>query len=120
MDSLDPSALQVVGGFLTLVVLFVLREFAAGALKKAGEEFWVWARRRRSRGQSARSHPHDGTRIGGHAAAGRRRSEQLDRRVADDWAACLLPVGRGEADAAAIRRPPVRRDAPAESGRKSA
>jgi hypothetical protein len=39
MESLDPSALQVVGGVLTLAVLFVLREFASGALKKAGEEF---------------------------------------------------------------------------------
>ena len=41
MDSLDPSALQLVGGVLTLAVLFVLHEFASGALKKAGEEFWV-------------------------------------------------------------------------------
>jgi hypothetical protein len=44
MASLDPSALQAVGGVLTLVVLFVLREFASRALKKAGEEVWVWAR----------------------------------------------------------------------------
>ena len=31
-----------------LALVFVLRDFASGALKKAGEEFWVWARRRRS------------------------------------------------------------------------
>ena len=57
MDRLDPSALQVVGGFLTLVVLFVLREFASGALKKAGEEFWIWARHRGSGDQGAGSDP---------------------------------------------------------------
>ncbi len=32
MDSLDPSAPQVVGGFLVLAGLFVLREFESGAL----------------------------------------------------------------------------------------
>ena len=80
MDSLDPSALQVVGGILMLVVLFVLREFASGALKKAGEEFWVWARRRRSGGQAARSDLHDGAGTGDHAAAGRRGSEHIDPR----------------------------------------
>ena len=47
MDSFDPSALQVVGGLLGLAGLFVLREFAAGALKEAGKEFWGWARGRR-------------------------------------------------------------------------
>jgi len=35
-----------------LALVFVLREFASGALKKAGEEFWVWARRRRSSDQA--------------------------------------------------------------------
>src|SRR5215207_3961308 len=107
MDSLDPSALQVVGGFLTLVVLFVLREFASGALKKAGEEFWVWARRRRSGGQVARRDLNDSAGTGDHAEAGRRRSEPRDARVADDRPSGLLRVGRGETDAAAIRRPPV-------------
>ena len=44
MASLDPSALPVVGGILTLVVLFVLREVASRALKKTSKELWVWAR----------------------------------------------------------------------------
>src|SRR5215207_2216527 len=120
MDRLDPSTLQVVGGFLTLVVLFVLREFASGALKQAGEEFWVWARRRRSRGQSARSDVDDGAGPGGHPDAGQHRSRHIENGMADDRSPCLLPLGRGEADAATVRRPPLRRDAPAESGRKSA
>jgi len=47
MDSLHPSALQVVGGFLVLAELFVAREFASGALKEAGKEFWGWVRGRR-------------------------------------------------------------------------
>jgi hypothetical protein len=47
MDSLDPSALQVVGGFLVLAGLFVVREFASAALKEAGKAFWGWARGRR-------------------------------------------------------------------------
>jgi hypothetical protein len=105
MDSLDPSALQVVGGILLLAVLFIIREFASGALKKAGEEFWVWSRRRRSDGQGARSDPNDGAGTGD---------------VEDDRSPCLLPLGRGEADTTAIRRPALRRAAPAESGRKSA
>src|SRR5687768_1868385 len=105
MDLLDPSALQVVGGVLMLVVLFVLREFASGALKKAGEEFWVWARRRGSTGQAARSDSHDSAGPGAHAAVVRRRREHVAPGVADDRAPGLLPVGRGAADAAAVRRP---------------
>lgn len=50
MDSVDPSALQVVGGFLVLAVLFVLREIVSGALKEAGKDLWAWAREKRSRG----------------------------------------------------------------------
>ena len=34
----DVSTLLLVGGLLTLAVLFVLREFASGALKTAGKE----------------------------------------------------------------------------------
>src|SRR5688572_7784393 len=120
MDSLDPSAFQVVGGLLLFAMLFVIREFASGALKKAGEEFWVWARRRRSGGEGVGSDPHDSAGPGGHADAGRRRGEHLAPRVADDRSPGLLPVGRGDADAAAVRRPALRRDAPAESGRTSA
>jgi hypothetical protein len=48
----DVSHLQVAGGFLVLALVFVLREFASGALKKAGEEFWVWTRRQRSSDQA--------------------------------------------------------------------
>jgi hypothetical protein len=70
MDSLDPSALQVVGGFLLVAGLFVLREFASGALKKAVEVFWVWARRCRVGGQGARSEANDDVGPGGDAAAG--------------------------------------------------
>jgi hypothetical protein len=40
MDQLDPASIQVVGGALGLVVFFVLREIAAGALKEAGKELW--------------------------------------------------------------------------------
>src|SRR4051794_27221065 len=102
MDSFDPSALQVVGGFLTLAVVFVLREFASGAMTKAGEEFWVSARRRRTRSHAAGRDQHDRARRGNDAAAGRRGNENNDRRVDDDRSLCLLPVGRGETDPTAI------------------
>ena len=48
MDSLDPSALQVVGGFLMLAGLFVLREIVCGALKEVGKDLWAWAKNRLS------------------------------------------------------------------------
>ena len=48
MDSLDPSALQVVGGFLLLAGLFVLREVVSGAMKEAGKDLWGWVKSRRS------------------------------------------------------------------------
>jgi predicted metalloprotease len=48
----DVSHLQIAGGFLVLALVFMLREFASGALKTAGEEFWVWARHRRSSDQA--------------------------------------------------------------------
>jgi predicted metalloprotease len=67
----DLSNVQVVGGFLTLAVLFVIREFASGALKKAGEEFWIWARRRHSGGRIAGSDVNGGAENGNHAEAGR-------------------------------------------------
>jgi hypothetical protein len=47
MDGFDPSALQLVAGFLLLTLLFVVRELASGALKEAGKELWGWTRRRR-------------------------------------------------------------------------
>jgi hypothetical protein len=48
METLDPSAFQVVGGMLLLVGLFVLREIVSGALKEAGKDLWGWAKMRRS------------------------------------------------------------------------
>lgn len=48
MIVIDGSALQIVGGLLLLAALFVLREFASGALRQAGEDFWERMRRRRS------------------------------------------------------------------------
>ena len=47
MDMLDPSTLQVVGGWLLIALLFVLREVASGALKEAGKELWERLRQRR-------------------------------------------------------------------------
>ena len=47
MDGLEPSAFQVVAGFVLLAALFVVRELASGALKEAGKELWVAAKRRR-------------------------------------------------------------------------
>lgn len=46
MIVIDGSALQIVGGLLLLAALFVLREFASGALRQAGEDFWERLRRR--------------------------------------------------------------------------
>ena len=42
MDGFDPSAFPPVGGLLLLVLLFVVREIASGALKEAGKELWTW------------------------------------------------------------------------------
>ncbi len=47
MDVLDPPTLQVVGGWLLVAMLFVLREVASGALKVAGKELWDRMRQRR-------------------------------------------------------------------------
>ena len=57
MDALDPAAVQVVGGWLLVALLFVLREVVSGALREAGKEFWRWvrSRRRRSGGRIAGS-----------------------------------------------------------------
>ncbi len=49
MDGFEPSALQGAAGFLLLAALFVVRELASGALKKAGEELWK-AIKQRTRG----------------------------------------------------------------------
>jgi hypothetical protein len=51
----DLSNLQVVGGYLLLAGLFLLKEVASGALKEAGKELWVWAKDRGSRRDRHRS-----------------------------------------------------------------
>jgi hypothetical protein len=50
MDTIEPSSLQVVGGFLMIVGLFVLRELASGALKEAGKDLWIRAKGRGKKG----------------------------------------------------------------------
>ena len=40
----DVSHLQIIGGYLVLAGLFVVREIASGALKEAGKELWTWTR----------------------------------------------------------------------------
>jgi hypothetical protein len=45
----DLSDLPVVGGYLVLAGLFVLREITSGALNEAGKELWIWARDRVTR-----------------------------------------------------------------------
>src|SRR5829696_2995719 len=120
MESLDPSTLQVIGGFLVLAVVFVIREFASGALKKAGEEFWTWARHRRTKVQVVEGEAVDSGDTCEPAEAGRRSSKRFERGLGAYRPLCLLPLGRGEAGAAAIRRPAIRPDAPSGSERKSA
>ena len=46
MDVFDPPTLQIVGGWLLVAFLFVLREIASGALKEAGKELWADVRQR--------------------------------------------------------------------------
>jgi hypothetical protein len=120
MDSLDVSELQVIGGLLMLAALFVLREFASGALKKAGEEFWLWVRRGHARGQAAEATVDDTTAIDDHAEVDGRRGEHVERGAADDGSPCLLLLDRGEARAATTGRPAIRRDDLSDSHRKSA
>jgi hypothetical protein len=48
MDGLEPSAFQVVAGFVLLATLFVVCEIASGAMKEAGKELWVLISRRRA------------------------------------------------------------------------
>jgi len=49
MTQADLSNLQVVGGYLALAGIFLLREIASGALKEAGKDLWTWARGEDSR-----------------------------------------------------------------------
>ena len=53
MDSFEPSAFGPLGGIITLAVLFVLRELTSGAIKEAGKELWIWARKQTA-GQAGR------------------------------------------------------------------
>ena len=43
------GALVLVAGCLAVVLLFVAREVATGALRKAGEDLWAWLKRREGR-----------------------------------------------------------------------
>lgn len=56
MDGLEPSALQVVAGFVLLAALFVVREIASGALKEAGKELYEAIRRRHSCQRNGEDH----------------------------------------------------------------
>jgi hypothetical protein len=51
MDAIEPPSLGPVGGIITLVVVFLLRELASGALKEAGKDAWGWAKARRPLGR---------------------------------------------------------------------
>jgi hypothetical protein len=113
MDALDVSELQVIGGVLMLIALFVLREFASGALKKAGEEFWLWVRR----GHAVGTEASDCEGTGDHAGGDGRRGAHVERGAADDGSPCLLLLDRGEARAAATRRSPMPGDDQSDSHR---
>jgi hypothetical protein len=120
MDALDVSELQVIGGVLMLITLFVLREFASGALKKAGEEFWLWVRRGHAGGQAVGTDGHDHPGTEKDAEVSGRRGAHVERGAADDGSPGLLPFGRDESRAAATRRPPLPGDDLSDSHRKSA
>ena len=60
VEAPGPSALQVAGGLVLLLLLFVLREFAAGALREAGKDAWARLRRRRPRGRGTDPRVEDG------------------------------------------------------------
>jgi hypothetical protein len=117
----DVPELQVIGGFLMLAALFVLREFASGALKKAGEEFWLWLRRRaagtarasrRANGAATRQQVEEGGRGSG-----------CDTRGADadaDRSPSWRILGQGDAHGGAPRRLPAPGNAAPQSARKSA
>jgi hypothetical protein len=119
MDFLEPASLRVLGGFLLLAGLFVLRELVSGALKEAGRDLWIWARHR-ARSQPARSKPIACAGTGEHSETDRRRSAHNDPSMDDDWSSYLLRLRRDEADIAATGQHALRSDAPPEPRRKSA
>jgi hypothetical protein len=90
MDAFDPAALQVVGRWLMLALLFVLREVASGALKEAGKELWAGTRQRREAGpgnsprRRVRRDSPPSIHGGGHPCPGRaaRRGTELSSRKA--------------------------------------
>lgn len=45
MEALEPSAPLIVGGVIAVILLFLARELAAGALHAAGRDFWEWFKR---------------------------------------------------------------------------
>jgi hypothetical protein len=50
MDAIEPPSLEPVGGIITLIVVFLLRELVSGALKEVGKDAWGWAKARKSSG----------------------------------------------------------------------
>lgn len=46
------DALLVLAGLAVVLLLFALRELAAGALRQAGEDLWGWLKRRRAGGEA--------------------------------------------------------------------
>jgi hypothetical protein len=48
MDAIDPVNLEAAGGIIMLVVVFLVRKLASGALKEARKNFWGWAKAQRS------------------------------------------------------------------------
>jgi hypothetical protein len=45
MHDLDPSPALVAAGTAALVLDFVAREIASGALREAGKDLWRWLKR---------------------------------------------------------------------------
>jgi hypothetical protein len=122
MDSLMHPELQVIGGFLMLAAIFVLRKFFSGAMREAGKEFWLWARRRRSRdhvaGDTNAGSASVITRI--RRRARRRSSTHVRLDVVDDRTPCLRSAPPVETAATPIERLPIRNDAAPASHRKCA
>ncbi len=58
MDAFESPSLEPVGGIITLVVVFLLRELVSGALKEIGKDAWGWAKARRSPRRPASSGDH--------------------------------------------------------------
>jgi hypothetical protein len=116
MDALDVSELQVIGGVLMLIALFVLREFASGALKKAGEEFWLWVRR----GHAVGTEVSDSAETENQAGGDGRRGAHVEHGGDDDRSPCLLLLNRSDTRAVVTPQDSPRDDDLSKSHRKSA